>query len=57
MRTLSVLEAANFIREHNIEPTHWGCGYILTVVLELDYSILVEGDDWKQLENILFYNA
>ncbi len=58
MKIMTATEASEFCKTNKVDEKYWSCGYTLEVTLELDYGIKLNNDNaWKELEDLLYYNA
>ena len=57
-KILTVQEAAQFCKDNLVATDYWHCGYVLESILEVNHDIkLPTEDSWKELEDLLHYNA
>ena len=58
IKILTVRQAAQFCKDNQVATKYWDCGYVLEAILEVDHNIkLPKEDSWKELEDLLHYNA
>ena len=57
-KKMTAKEAAQFCKKYNYAKDYWSCGYVLEAKLSVDFNIeLPTEDSWKELEDLLYYNA